>query len=142
MKKVIFTGIALFAAVLFVLPAKSQSQAAPSTDKIKWMDFEEAVAMNQKKPKKIFIDMYTDWCGWCKKMDASTFVNPVIVKYMNDNFYAVKFNAERKDAVNFNGTSYVTGNPTGSRSSQQLAQELLRRDGLHHRHAASLPRRG
>lgn len=125
MKKKIIISILIITGILYLLPAKSQSQAAPSTDKIKWMDFEEAVDMNQKKPKKIFIDMYTDWCGWCKKMDASTFVNPVIVKYMNDNFYAVKFNAERKDEVTFKGKNYVNGNPTGSRSSHQLAQELL-----------------
>jgi thioredoxin-related protein len=89
------------------------------------MDFEEAVAQNKKKPKKMFIDMYTDWCGWCKKMDASTFINPVIVEYMNDNYYAVKFNAERKDTVEFNGKKYINPNPTGARSSHQLAQELL-----------------
>jgi thioredoxin-related protein len=58
-------------------------------------------------------------------MDASTFVNPVIVKYMNDNFYAVKFNAERKDTINFNGKSYYNSNPAGTRSSHQLAQELM-----------------
>jgi thioredoxin-related protein len=69
--------------------------------------------------------MYTDWCGWCKKMDASTFINPVIVEYMNQHYYAVKFNAERKDTVLFNGTKFINPNPTGTRSSHQLAQELL-----------------
>ena len=50
--------------------------------------------------------MYTEWCGWCKKMDATTFQNPDLIKYMNNNFYAVKFDAERKDAFNFNGKEY------------------------------------
>ena len=106
--------------------AEAQAQASPApTEKIKWLDFEEAVALNKKKPKKMFIDMYTDWCGWCKKMDASTFINPVIVEYMNENYYAVKFNAERKDTVAFNGKDYINTNPTGTRASHQLAQELL-----------------
>ena len=129
MKKIILISLTIIASALISFQAEAQSQptqAPPASGpKIKWMDFEEAVAASKKKPKKIFIDMYTDWCGWCKKMDASTFVNPVIVEYMNENFYAVKFNAERKDTVVFNGKNYVNPNPTGQRSSHQLAQELM-----------------
>jgi len=128
MKKNLFISLIIIAGSLILLPdaTKAQAQAAPApATKIKWMDFEEAVALNNKKPKKMFIDMYTDWCGWCKKMDAATFINPVIVEYMNDNYYAVKFNAERKDTINFNGTKFVNANPTGSRSSHDLAKELL-----------------
>jgi thioredoxin-related protein len=129
MKKTLFISLMIIASVLIVFPAGAQSQqpqTPPSSSaKIKWLDFEDAVALNKKKPKKMFIDMYTDWCGWCKKMDAATFINPVIVEYMNENFYAVKFNAERKDTVNFNGKQYINPNPSGTRSSHQLAQELL-----------------
>lgn len=96
-----------------------------STPKIKWVDFENAMKDGKSKPKKYFLDMYTDWCGWCKKMDASTFVDPVIADYMNKNFYPVKFNAERKDTVEFKGKKYFNSNPTGNRSSHQLAQQLL-----------------
>lgn len=71
---------------------------------IKWMKFEDAVAMARKQPKKIFIDMYTDWCGWCKVMDRTTFADTVIEKYMNENYYAVKFDAEQKEDVIFSGT--------------------------------------
>jgi len=126
MKKNFFLILVIIAIALIVNPSYSQSSApAVSGEKIKWLDLEEAVALNKKKPKKIFLDMYTDWCGWCKKMDASTFINPVIVDYMNKNYYAVKFNAERKDTVTFNGKNYVNANPAGGRSSHQLAQELL-----------------
>jgi len=51
--------------------------------KINWMSFEEAYELNKTQPKKIFIDMWTYWCGWCKRMDATTFTNPVVVEYMN-----------------------------------------------------------
>jgi thioredoxin-related protein len=129
MKKSLLISIMIIAGTLFLIPAGAQTQqpqTPPSSSaKIKWLDFEDAVAQNQKKPKKMFIDMYTDWCGWCKKMDQTTFLNPVIVKYMNDNFYAVKFNAERKDTVTFNGKQYKNPNPTGSRSTHELAQLLL-----------------
>lgn len=129
MKKYLFISLIIISCGLMALPSAAQTakpQTPPSSGaKIKWLDIEEAEALNQKKPKKIFIDTYTDWCGWCKKMDASTFINPVIVEYMNKNFYAVKFNAERKDTVNFNNKEYINPNPTGSRSSHQLAMELL-----------------
>jgi thioredoxin-related protein len=126
MKRTLFLCLIIIAcAIVSNSGFAQQSAPASSGPKIKWLDFEEAVAQNKKKPKKMFIDMYTDWCGWCKKMDASTFINPVIVEYMNANFYAVKFNAERKDTVTFNGQNYVNPNPEGNRTSHQLAQELL-----------------
>ena len=36
-----------------------------------WISFEQAVELQKKEPRKILIDVYTDWCGWCKKMDKT-----------------------------------------------------------------------
>ena len=72
------------------------------------------------------MDVYTDWCGWCKKYDAVTFSNPVIAKYINDNFYAVKFNSERKDTVEYKGKKYFNRNPNANRSVNDLAAEFLK----------------
>jgi thioredoxin-related protein len=77
------------------------------TPKIKWTSFEEAVKLSEKQPKKLFIDVYTDWCGWCKKMDASTFMNDTVADYINKNFYAVKLNAETKDTIVFKENKFV-----------------------------------
>ena len=62
--------------------------------KINWLTLEEAYKLNQQEPRKIFVDVYTDWCGWCKKMDKETFANAEVAQYVNENFYAVKLNAE------------------------------------------------
>jgi thioredoxin-related protein len=96
------------------------------TAQIKWYKFEEAVELCKKQPKKIFIDVYTDWCGWCKVYDRNTFNNPEIAEYMNGHFYAVKFNAEGYDTVRFQGYTFVNSNPgNGRRSTHMLAASLL-----------------
>ena len=92
---------------------------------VNWLTWDEAVKANEENPKLIFVDVYTNWCGWCKKMDASTFQNPVIAEYMNKHFYSVKFDAERKDTIYFAGNQFVNPNPTASRSTHQLARALL-----------------
>ena len=66
------------------------------------MSWEEAQAKNKSEPKKIIVDVYTQWCGWCKKMDKTTWEEPGISTYVNKNFYAVKFDAETKSDINFN----------------------------------------
>jgi thioredoxin-related protein len=107
------------------LSAQEPPKATEKEGLIKWYSFEEAYNLNKKKPKKMFVDVYTDWCGWCKKMDAETFANPVIAKYMSKNFYCVKLDAERKDTVVIDGQSFVNPSPTGKRSTHRLAIELL-----------------
>lgn len=98
--------------------------ATESKEKIKWYSWEEAIELNKTNQKKIFIDVYTDWCGWCKRMDASTFKDPEVVQYMNENFYAVKFDAEQKKEINYKGhmMKYVS---KGRRGYHELAYSLL-----------------
>ena len=98
---------------------------------IKWMTFEEALIQNKKKPKMIFVDVYTDWCGWCKKMDAETFTDPEVVKYINKKYYAVKFNAEQKEPVTFKEQEFVNPNPEKSKSTHKLALALLKNEKLY-----------
>ncbi|MDD5569848.1 MAG: DUF255 domain-containing protein [Bacteroidales bacterium] len=105
---------------------KAEVKVAEPDTVIKWYTFQQAMELNKKNPKKVFIDLYTDWCGWCKRMDAVTFSNKVIAKYMNEHYYCVKFNAERKDTIVFKGTTFVNANPTVSRSPHQLAVALVK----------------
>lgn len=88
------------------------------------MTIEEAEAAAQKEPRKIVIDVYTDWCGWCKKMDKDTFQNEKIAEYVNEHYYAVKFNAEQKDSIVFQGQTFKFV-PQGRRGYHELAAALL-----------------
>lgn len=94
------------------------------SESIKWYTWEEAYDLSKTAPKKVFIDLYTDWCGWCKKMDATTFQDPEVIKFLNDNFYAVKFDAEQKEAIVFGDKTYEFM-PGGRKGVHQLAYALL-----------------
>ncbi|MFC2116026.1 thioredoxin family protein [Bacteroidota bacterium] len=111
--------ILLFAAFLL----GSVSGFAQETQ-VKWISIEEAEKLNKENPKKIMVDVYTDWCGWCKKMDKETFSHPVIAKFINENYYAVKLDAEGKEEINFNGTAYKYI-AQGNRGYHELAAGLL-----------------
>ena len=82
--------------------ANAQKHVGP----IKWLSLQEADSLYQKNPKPIFIDVYTDWCGWCKRMDATTFQDDNIAQYLNTNFYPVKLDAETNDSIRFQGKMY------------------------------------
>lgn len=73
---------------------------------VKWMTFEEAFEAWQKEPRPILVDLYTDWCGWCKRMDKATYEDKRVINYINQKYYAVRYNAESKNTVVFNNRSF------------------------------------
>jgi thioredoxin-related protein len=130
MEKVLLGGgfiLALGLVFAFSLrPAGAPDAAAPSKAEtaVKWLSWEEAVAANEKQPKKLFVDIYTDWCGWCKRMDATTFKDEKVVGYLNEHFHAVKLDAEQKEDIEFDGHTFkfIKG---GRNGVHELAYSLL-----------------
>lgn len=109
---------------LSVLGSNAQTSSTEKNSLIKWYTFEEAIKLNEKAPRKIIVDVYTDWCSWCKVMDEKTFSNPVIAEYINKNYYPVKFNAESKEPITFKGTKFENKGE-GRRATHDLAIALL-----------------
>src|SRR5690554_786420 len=104
----------------------ASGESNKSSDGIQWMTLEEAVhkAQTDPNPKNIFIDFYTDWCGWCKVMDRKTFADGNVIELMNKYFYPVKFDAEGKETVEFMGKEYGFV-ASGRNGYHQLAAEIM-----------------
>jgi len=102
----------------------TETDTATTEGDVNWMSFEEAVKKSKTEKKKIFIDVYTDWCGWCKVMDKNTFSQPQIAAYLNENYYPVKLDAEQKEDIEFRGTTFKFV-PSGRKGYHQLAAALL-----------------
>ena len=120
-------NIRLFSSILFMVAFSLllQTPVQAQETKINWLTLEEAQELHKKNPRKIFVDIYTDWCGWCKRMDAETFTNPVIIDYINTHFYAVKLNAEQKEPITFKGVKYENERADQRRGAHNFAIAIL-----------------
>lgn len=75
-------------------------------EKVNWITMAQLNELYAKDPKPVLIDIYTDWCGWCKEMDRTTYKNDKLASFINEHFYAVRFNAETQENINFNNKVY------------------------------------
>ncbi len=62
--------------------------------KIKWLDFNTALKKAGKEKKMMVVDFYTNWCGYCKKMDRETYKNKKVVQKLNKYFISAKVDGE------------------------------------------------
>jgi thioredoxin-related protein len=122
MKKIFLSLMA--GAVLMLATAMKVENHKPDEVEVNWITFEQAIEKSKTEKRKIFIDVYTDWCGWCKVMDKNTFNDPAVAKMLNDKFYAIKFNAEQREDVVFQGTTFKFIE-NGRSGYHQLAAALM-----------------
>lgn len=122
MKITINKGIILL--ILFVVNSISIQAQNADGSRVKWMTIKEAVEASKKQSRPVLMDFYTDWCGWCKRMMATTYADENLAAYINQNFYPVKFDAEGKDTVEFQGKKYIPTSPA-PKTPHPLAVELL-----------------
>ncbi len=108
-------------------PANMMNGTESTEHRVHWLSWDEMTKLNAQKPKKIFIDFYTSWCGWCKVMDRNTFEDSVVAAMMNKDFYCVKFDAERKDTINFLDRKWVFI-PGGRSGYHELAAYFMQNE--------------
>lgn len=122
----LLTGAILAVALILLFAALRAEVVVPRVKpaKIEWLTIEQAYALHQTQPRKLLIDVYTDWCGWCKVMDRETYTDARVVEYINANYYPVKFNAEQRDEVTLGGQKFVFI-PQGNGGVHQFAASIL-----------------
>lgn len=101
---------------------------AGQSKQVEWLTLNEVEKRMAKEPRKVLVDVYTSWCGPCRMMDQNTFQNPDVVEYINEHYYAVKFNAESPETVEFKGNVYKNEghdpNKRGRNSTHDLARAI------------------
>ena len=121
MKNILILFACFFIATAFTNPRPAPVEAAK---KVKWYTWEEAVELQKKEPRKLMVDIYTDWCHWCKVMDKKTFEKQEIADYLNANFYPIKLDAEQKEDIVWNNNKFEY-RQAGRRGVHTLAYSLL-----------------
>ena len=117
LRQILLSTVLLF--TLFTAEAQQQEGSL-----VKWMKLQDALNASKTQQKPILLDFYTDWCGWCKRMMATTYSDPGLANYINQYYYPVKFNAEGHDTIVYEGRTYINSDST-PRSTHPLAKELL-----------------
>lgn len=115
--------VASIAVGLFML--LNSSLLANEDKGVNWLTIEQAQEQVAKEPRMVLVFVTTDWCSWCRRMEAETFAHPVIAEYMNNSFYPVKLNAEQTEPIVFRGETYVNSNAGQRRAAHDFAIALL-----------------
>ena len=116
------TKILLFTTLCFFLGAQLHAQ------QVEWKTIEQAAKTDAKSNTKLyFVDFYTSWCGWCKKMDRETFTDPTVALILNRYYIPVKFNAEGNSEFQWNGSKYtnVASAPGNRPNTHSFAKKVL-----------------
>lgn len=108
--------IKILVALLFMSYPFFPISAQESDGNIKWLSFEEAVKMNKQEPKKFMVYVYSNNCGWCRKMENETFSDSVIVDYIKHHYYPVKINKNIKKKIHYDNRSFsfLPANPANN----------------------------
>lgn len=97
---------------------------------IQWMTLAEALEAQKIAPKKIFMDVYTKWCGPCKLLDKKTFGNRDLALYISEHYYAVKFNAEGNEEIAFYDQVFRNPNYDPNRRSRNSTHQFTQFLGI------------
>lgn len=94
----------ILAAVLIASTAALPASAAEPV----WQTWNAGLARATQSQRPVLVDVYTDWCGWCKRMDRDVYARPDVRDYLSQHFVLVRLNAEASDAASYEGEAYTS----------------------------------
>jgi thioredoxin-related protein len=116
----------LITQIFLVVEVSAQAQK-----EVQWISFEQLDDSLLTNPKPVFIDFYTSWCTYCRKMDKKVFTNSQVIEKLNRDYYAIKFDAETSDTVKFDGGIFINDQVDKSRTPfHQIVQLLAMREDI------------
>lgn len=117
MKKwqIISLAALLFLAVaLGAFAGEDTKSGATKSTEIVWMSYDAGLAKAKAEDKHIFVNFTTSWCGWCKKMNKTTFKEDEILGILADNFVSIKVDGDSKNELDIDGYKITEQNLTRS----------------------------
>lgn len=114
---------------IIILITISTLQLLSEEKKVEWLTFEQLEDSLAVNPKKVYIDFYTEWCSYCRKMDKEVYTKQEVIDNINNEYYAVKFDAQSQEVVSFGGMEFINDQTKISRTPiHQIAQILASRE--------------
>lgn len=88
-----------------VLVVPAEATRAPG---VTWQGWNRGLDEARRTGRPVLVDVYTDWCGWCRRMEAEVYSRPEIREYLSTRFVAVRINAEASDAARYEGRAFTS----------------------------------
>ena len=102
------SAVFLLLAGLAAASSQHVPAAAAPPPAVVWRSWDRGLEEARASGRPILVDVYTDWCGWCRRMKADVYARPEVRAYLAERFVTVSLNAEGADAASHEGRSYTS----------------------------------
>jgi thioredoxin-related protein len=95
-------------AALLLLPGLAVPAAAGTAPGVSWRSWDRGLEEARISGRPVLVDVYTDWCGWCRRMEADVYTRPEVRDYLSRKFVTVKIDAEAPDPARYEGRAFTS----------------------------------
>ena len=99
---------ALLVSMVLTASALSLPAAAGQGPAVQWRGWDRGLEEARASGRPVIVDVYTDWCGWCRRMEANVYSQPEVRDYLSRKFVAIKLDAEASDAARYQGRAFTS----------------------------------